>query len=256
MRRHESNRLRTVVLLAALPVLGLISCSNVRSSTTGCSDDVREWILPHVDNPPALSLDVDAWRNIGAKRIYIASECTTGRADPFPVEVFGLWTNDTVRFLFLIPYKDLHLWPISPATGNDRDRLWERDVVELFLGDVADDMHRYREFEVAPTGERLDLDIDLSRQLHDTFWNSRWITAAKIDEASHRWYAAVQIPLSDVTVRPVRAGTRLRANFYLIDGPPPDSQRRFLCWRPTCSPGQDPNHVPERFGTVVFGAAK
>jgi hypothetical protein len=41
-------------------------------------------------------------------------------------------------------------------------------------------------------------------------------------------------------------------NLYRIDGKGPDSERRFLCWQPTCVVNRDPNHVPEAFGTLVF----
>jgi hypothetical protein len=66
----------------------------------------------------------------------------------------------------------------------------------------------------------------------------------------------MSVRLNDVTELPVQAGTLWRANFYLIDGPPPDTSRRFLCWRATCAPGRDPNHVPERFGSLLFGKGR
>jgi hypothetical protein len=26
-----------------------------------------------------------------------------------------------------------------------------------------------------------------------------------------------------------------------------------MCWQPTCVVNRDPNHVPENFGTLIFG---
>jgi len=51
----------------------------------------------------------------------------------------------------------------------------------------------------------------------------------------------------------VKVGTKWRMNLYRIDGLGADPQRHFLCWQPTCVQNRDPNHVPENFGTLVFG---
>ena len=66
------------------------------------------------------------------------------------------------------------------------------------------------------------------------------------------WYTAARIPLASVSTSSVAPGTRWRMNLYRIDGDGPDSQRRFLCWQPTCVLNRDPNHVPEAFGTLIF----
>jgi len=42
-------------------------------------------------------------------------------------------------------------------------------------------------------------------------------------------------------------------NLYRIEGQGPDERRHFLCWQPTCVVNRDPNHVPEAFGSLVFG---
>ena len=76
--------------------------------------------------------------------------------------------------------------------------------------------------------------------------------SARIDEHAKIWYAACQIPLRSVTVKKIGPGTRWRANLYRIEGEGPDSERRFMCWQPTCVKDRDPNHVPENFGTLIF----
>ena len=101
-------------------------------------------------------------------------------------------------------------------------------------------------------GDRIDLAIDLDRDLHDENWRSGWVTTARIDPATHVWYAAARIPLSAVDSTGVHAGTRWRMNLYRTDGLGPDPQRHFLCWQPTCVVDRYPNHVPENFGTLVF----
>jgi hypothetical protein len=125
--------------------------------------------------------------------------------------------------------------------------------VEMFLGDDWTNIRHYREFEIAPTGDWIDLAIDLDKKSYDKNWRSGWKTMAAVDETSHTWYAAARIPLKAITSQQVKDGTRWRANLYRIEGDGPDSKRHFLCWQPTCAPGRDPNHVPENFGTLVFG---
>jgi hypothetical protein len=155
---------------------------------------------------------------------------------------------------FACPYRSLNRFPPA-ADGADRDKLWDRDVVEVFLGDDWKNIRHYREYEIAPTGERVDLAINLDGGGEGRAWNSGWDTRARIDEAAKVWYAAARIPLASVSSSKVVPGTRWRMNLYRIDGDGPDPQRRFLCWQQTCAGNRDPNHVPEAFGTLVFEAS-
>ena len=122
----------------------------------------------------------------------------------------------------------------------------------MFLGDDWENIRHYREFEIAPTGDWIDLAIDLDHHGGNRGWRSGWHVTARIDEKAHVWYAAAQIPLKSVSEQAVKAGTRWRMNLYRIDGQGADPQRHFLCWQPTCVVNRDPNHVPENFGTLIF----
>ncbi len=137
--------------------------------------------------------------------------------------------------------------------SKPRSGLWDRDVVEMFLGYDWQNIRHYREFEIAPTGDWIDLAIDLDNDSYDKNWRSGWKTAARIDAKQKIWYAAARIPLSAISEAPVKAGTKWRMNLYRIEGLGADPQRHFLCWQPTCVQNRDPNHVPEHFGTLVFG---
>ena len=70
--------------------------------------------------------------------------------------------------------------------GGPRDKLWDRDVVEMFLGDDWTNIRHYREFEIAPTGDWIDLAIDLDHESYDQSWRSGWTTAARIDRSGAR----------------------------------------------------------------------
>jgi hypothetical protein len=159
--------------------------------------------------------------------------------------------RDCSDFLFVCPYRSLNVF-LPAANDSARHGLWDRDVVEMFLGDDWSNIRHYREFEIAPTGDWIDLAIDLDRPNANRGWRSQWQTSARIDENGKVWYAACRIPLRSITDQRVTPGTRWRANLYRIDGQGPDSKRRFMCWQPTCVSNRDPNHVPEHFGTLVF----
>jgi hypothetical protein len=206
--------------------------------------------IPHLNGSPALSLDPAAWGKAGEAEI--VKDCTHVVDYPaLRTEIRGFWTDSDLYLLFRCPYKELNLF-LPTKNDTARVNLWDRDVVEMFLGDDWTNIRHYREFEIAPTGDWIDLAIDLDHQSYDHSWRSGWTTAARIDRDAHVWYAAARIPLRSVTQAKVAPGTRWRMNLYRIEGLGPDSQRHFMCWQPTCVQNRDPNHVPENFGTLVF----
>ncbi len=208
--------------------------------------------VPHVTSALELNTNPNSatWKN--ARSSWITKDCS--RVIDYPdlkTEIRGFWTDTDLYLLFICPYRTLNLF--LPAQ-NDKARhgLWDRDVVEMFLGDDWANIRHYREYEIAPTGDWIDLAIDLDHEGLGQGWRSGWKTTARIDERAKIWYAATKIPLKSVSEKEVKQGTRWRANLYRIDGEGPDSQRRFLCWQPTCVVHRDPNHVPENFGTLTF----
>ena len=234
----------TVALTAALPAFSQEPCS-VQQPTAS-------FTIRHVKGSPALSLDPDAsvWKHAASESMY--KDCS--RQIDYPhlkSEIRAFWTDTDLYFLFRCPYTVLNLF-LPASNSGPRVGLWDRDVVEMFLGDDWTNIRHYREFEIAPTGDWIDLAIDLDHKSYNHDWRSGWHTMARIDEANKVWYAAARIPLSAISAKPVQDGTKWRMNLYRIDGLGADPQRHFLCWQPTCVQNRDPNHVPEHFGTLVF----
>jgi hypothetical protein len=125
--------------------------------------------------------------------------------------------------------------------------LWDRDVVEAFIGTGAANAKVYYEFEVAPTNEKLDLIItpeipDVVKRLE---WNSGWESFVKVDEDRKTWSTVMKIPLKALHEEGAKAGTRWRVNFYRIDR----ANRAFLAFNPTLTRSF---HTPERFGYLEF----
>jgi Carbohydrate family 9 binding domain-like len=215
------------------------------------SEPRAAFTIHHVDGHPALSLDPrdTEWQNAAAQMM--SKDCS--RQIDYPdikTAIRAFWTDTDVYLLFRCPYKVLNLF--LPANNSVKHvGLWDRDVVEMFLGNDWTNIRHYREFEIAPTGDWIDLAIDLDHG-DDRTWKSGWQTLARIDKEQQVWYAAAKIPLSSVSSKPVEDGTKWRMNLYRIDGLGADPQRHFLCWQPTCVQHRDPNHVPEHFGTLIF----
>jgi hypothetical protein len=197
---------------------------------TPCQVDnpTAQFSVPHKKTAGPLDTDPNGtlWR--GAASAWIVRDCTRTAAYPaLKTEVRGFWTDTHLYLLFICPYDKLNVF-LPAQNESARNKLWDRDVVEVFLGDDWKNIRHYREFEVAPTGDWIDLAIDLDRNSYDRNWRSGWQRMGRIDEEAKRWYAAMAIPLKSVSEAPMRAGTRWRANLYRIEGEGPDSRERYV----------------------------
>ena len=182
----------------------------------------------------------------GSEAIYMESD-TYGKAHPkYRTEIRTRWTDRNLYFLFVCPFEELNLKP-NPNTSAETNELWNWDVAEAFIGSDFKNIRRYKEFELSPQGEWVDLDIDLDQPHHEDGWkwNSGLEVSARIDEAAHIWYGAMRIPYSAIDIRLAAAGNTLRINLFRCQGP--SSTRKYISWQPTMS---DSFHVPERFGIL------
>jgi Carbohydrate family 9 binding domain-like len=195
---------------------------------------------PALDTNPASAF----WR--GAPPIHMERD-KRGKPDPkYRTEIRTRWTRQNLYFLFVCPYEELNLKP-HPNTAEETNELWDWDVAEVFVGSDFNQIRRYKEFEMSPQGEWIDLDIDLSRPHHEDGWkwNSGFEVSARIDSATHVWYGAMRIPYSAIDSRPAAAGNTLRINLFRSQGPA--SSRHQIAWQ---APMSESFHVPERFGTL------
>ena len=195
-----------------------------------------------------VSIDLDPtstfWR--ASSPVYIEND-TLGKVVPlYRTEVRTRWTKNNIYFLFVCPYQQLYLKP-SPAPQQETNQLWNWDVAEVFIGSDFKDIQRYKEFEMSPQAEWIDLDIDLRKPHHEEgwTWNSGFEVKARIDAASHIWYAAMRIPFTSIDTRPAAPGNTLRINLFRSEGPP--SHQQAVTWQ---APMKSTFHVPERFGLI------
>jgi len=172
-----------------------------------------------------------------------------GSGNPVPgyrSEIRSRWTDGNLYFLFICPYEQLNLKP-EPKTETETNELWKWDVAEVFIGSDFKNIRRYKEFEISPQGEWIDLDIDLDAPRHEDgwVWNSGFQTSARIDPATKIWYAFMRIPYATVDTRAAAAGNTLRVNFFRSQGARPN--HKSIVWQPTHRPTF---HTPEVFGTL------
>lgn len=195
---------------------------------------------PRFDTDPASAF----W--LGSAPIFMDSD-PHGKPEPqHRTEIRTRWTAQNLYLLFICPYEQLYLKP-NPVTSAETNGLWNWDVAEAFIGSDFQNIRHYKEFEISPRGEWVDLDIDLDHRHPEGGWkwNSGFAVSARIDEAAHVWYGAMKIPYSAIDTRPAAAGNVLRINLFRSQGPP--SARHEITWQPTMS---NSFHVPERFGLL------
>ena len=159
-------------------------------------------------------------------------------------EVRILWSVSEIYLRFLCRYRTIHVFPDADPNGR-RDGLWDRDVAEVFLQPDRFGEKYYREFEVGPNGQWLDLNITPQGLQHIT---SGMRSSVGLDEPRQVWNAEIAIPMTALTPRfdPMHPW---RLNFFRCEGIDPN--RFYSAWQPTGT--ATPNfHVPESFGTLRF----
>jgi predicted TIM-barrel fold metal-dependent hydrolase len=153
-----------------------------------------------------------------------------------------LWSDQFLYLGYEMPFTQLTVFEPALADG-ERIGLWERDVVEAFIGSDQENIHHYTEYQVAPTGEKLDLSLELPKRDFD--WSSGFESAVQVDSQRRLWTAEMRIPLAALAREKPRAGLQWRINLYRCDY----ANKAFLAWNPTLT---GTFHAPERFGILEF----
>jgi len=157
-------------------------------------------------------------------------------------EVRLLWSGAYLFVRFRCRFREIYVY----EGGNGRrDRLWQRDVAELFIRRDADEVRHYREFEISPNGDWLDLDIN-NGEKSVLFCDLR--SRVAVHPGTQIWTAELALPWNCLTPAFDPRET-WRLNLFRIEGPEPN--RFYSAWQPTFTPR--PNfHVPERFGELLL----
>ena len=220
--------------------------SLLASVPVGFADGPGVILSRHAAADFALTADPEAAEWQGVEGIFMENGPKGGAFPDHRTEVRSRWTKDNVYFLFVCPYQTLHLHP-HPSVTSETNKLWDWDVAEVFVGTDFEHIRRYKEFEMSPQGEWVDLDINLDspRPEDGWLWNSGFRVKARIDAAKKIWYGEMRIPVKSIDARVPAPGLEMRINLYRCQGPP--KGRRYIAWQPT---GAATFHVPEAFGRM------
>ena len=174
---------------------------------------------------------------------------TTGRArtrilsDKRKFAFYGL--RPTLYVRFRCRYRTIHVFQDAEQNGR-RDELWDRDVAEVFLQPDRFGEKYYKEFEVSPNGQWLDLDITPEGLGYIASGMRCYGRSRRSQHAM--WTAELAIPIGAITEqfrsRPTLAGEllslRRNRSAALLRSLAAD-------WTP------EPNfHVPQKFGWLRF----
>ena len=244
MKPRATSRVdRTALLLVFLGGLG-----GVLAPTAWAKPPAATGVIVSRRAPSDFALTADpsapAWKEVKG---VIADKDRFGKMVPsHRTEIRSRWTDKNLYFLFVAPYEELYVKP-DPSTAADTNKLWDWDVAEAFIGTDFKDIKKYKEFQVSPQGEWVDLAIDRGVQppSHDVGWNSGYEVKARLDRDKKVWYGEMKIPMESIGVPAPKAGVETRINLYRCQGPP--ATRKYINWRPV---NNESFHTPEAFGRL------
>lgn len=189
----------------------------------------------------------EAWaraRAVRLTRYWSGEDAPEGRR----AEARVLWDESGLTVRFDCRQAEPLVVSASPRLDRKTLGLWDRDVCELFITPEAGAIRHYFEFEVAPTGEWLDLALTVTEGERETDWEYRsgMTVAARVGAGEIK--LAMRVPWRALGRAP-QEGERWRCNLFRCVGR--DPTRGYLAWRPTHTP--EPGfHVPEKFGWMEF----
>jgi alpha-galactosidase len=197
-----------------------------------------------------LNLPLDAgfpppksWQS--AKPVPFDTDWQGKNADPQRhTEVRLLWAPEFLFLKFVARYRLITVFENADTNGR-RDKLWDRDVAEVFLQPDPQQTRRYKEFEVSPNGFWIDLEIANGALQHIKSGLQRRVS---INKPKKTWTAELAIPMKSIT-QTFDPASVWRVNFFRVEGP--TEPRFYSSWQPTNTP-QPTFHVPDCFGYLKF----
>ncbi len=159
-----------------------------------------------------------------------------------------LWSKTALYIRFEANQSEPLIVSEKPDLTKKIKGLWDRDVCEIFIAPNKNVRNKYFEFEIAPTGEWIDVGIEVLPHKRESDWDyaSGMQSAAKIDK--DKVVMAIKIDWKALGKTP-RAGDIWLGNLFRCVGK--DPTRGYLSWQPTKT--KEPAfHVPKAFGEFQF----
>jgi hypothetical protein len=194
-----------------------------------------------------VDLEASLWGRVAPVRVdrYWSGEpAAAGRQ----FSAWFLWSGAALYVRFEAKQAEPLVVSDKPDLSKKTLQLWDRDVCEIFIAPDRTRRNKYFEFEVAPTGEWIDLAIEVTPNGRKTDWDyaSDMTSAAQIEK--DKVVMAIKIPFASLGRTP-KAGDVWLGNLFRCVGK--DPTRGYLAWQPTKT--KEPVfHVPTAFGEFVF----
>jgi hypothetical protein len=194
-----------------------------------------------------IELDNKNWRNaqeISIEKYWSGENAPVGRHARAQL----LWSETALYVRFEANQTEPLIASVEPVLKTKTLGLWDRDVCEIFVAPETKEPRKYFEFEIAPTGEWIDLAIHQlpGRRETDFEYDSGMQTAARIE--NDKVWMAMKIEFKALGKTP-EANEVWRGNLFRCVGA--GETRGYLAWQPTETP-QPGFHVPEAFGEFEF----
>ena len=204
--------------------------------------------ITHIKNDFSVSeLENKSWKKaveILVGKYWSGENAPTGRH--FTAQL--LWSKNALYVRFEANQIEPLIISKTPNLKNKTKGLWDRDVCEIFLAPNRNEPRKYSEFEIAPNGEWIDLEIyqKPDERITDFEYNSEMKSAAKIE--NEKIVMAIKIEWKAFGKIPKKGDVWLGNLFRCVSA---GENRGYLAWSPTMT--KTPNfHVPEKFGEFEF----
>ena len=204
--------------------------------------------IPHIENDFLIKeFDHEFWRKgqeVLIESYWSGKKAASGRHAKAKL----LWSDSAFYVRFEANQTEPLVVSKAPNLKSKTKGLWDRDVCEIFVAPNPKESNKYFEFEIAPNGEWIDLEIHRmsDERKTDLDYQSGMESAAKIEigkvlmAMKIEWKAFGKTP----KVKDIWKG-----NLFRCAGS--GETRGYLAWSPTKT--EMPNfHIPEAFGEFEF----
>ena len=204
--------------------------------------------IAHLKNDFSINeLDNKSWKKaqeISIEKYWSGEDASKNRH--FKTKI--LWSKTALYVRFEANQAEPLIVSDTPNLKSKTKGLWDRDVCEIFLAPDKNEPRKYFEFEIAPTGEWIDLGIyqKPNERITDWDYNSGMQSAAKIEK--NKIVMTIKIEWTAFGKTP-KTGDIWLGNIFRCVGA--DETRGYLAWSPTLTK-EASFHVPEKFGEFEF----
>ncbi len=202
----------------------------------------------HIKNDFAVAaLDNPMWKQANET---VVCDYWSGEAAPIGRHFTAnlLWSDEAFYIRFEANQAEPLIVSENPDLSKKTMGLWDHDVCEIFIAPNKNNPNKYFEFEIAPTGEWIDLRVEVLPDKRETDWDyeSGMTSAARIEK--NRVVMAIKIEWKALG-KPPKAGDLWLGNLFRCVGK--DPTRGYLSWIAT-ETSEPSFHVPSKFGEFEF----